>query len=42
MKLQNEIIKYTSISGNTLSGITRAQEGTLAFTHPVNALVYKY
>ena len=42
IKIEDEIIKYTSIDGNTLSGITRAQEGTLAFTHPVNALVYKY
>ena len=42
IKIEDEIIKYTAIDGNTLSGITRAQEGTLAFTHPVNALVYKY
>ena len=42
IKIENEIIKYTSIAGNTLSGITRAQEGTLAYTHPINALAYKY
>ena len=42
IKIENEVIKYTSINGNTISGITRAQEGTLAFTHPINALVYKY
>lgn len=42
LTIGNELIKYTSISGNTLSGITRAQDSTLAFTHPVNALVYKY
>ena len=29
-------------SSNTISGITRAQDSTLAFTHPVNQLVYKY
>ena len=38
----NEIIKYTSVSGTTISGITRAQDSTLAFTHPVNSLAYKY
>jgi len=42
LKIENEIIKYTSVDGNTISGITRAQEGTLAFTHPINALAYKY
>jgi hypothetical protein len=42
LTIGNELIKYTSVSGNTLSGITRAQDSTLAFTHPVNALVYKY
>ena len=42
IKIENEIIKYTSIDGNTLSGITRAQDGTLAYTHPINALAYKY
>ena len=42
IKIENEILKYTSVDGNTLSGITRAQESTLAFTHPINALAYKY
>ena len=41
-KIGNEIIQYTSVNTNTLSGITRAQDSTLAFTHPVNQLVYKY
>ena len=41
-KIGNEIIQYTSVNSNTLSGITRAQDSTLAFTHPVNQLVYKY
>ena len=42
LKIGEEIIKYTSVSGNTISGVTRAQDSTLAFTHPVNALAYKY
>ena len=42
VKIGNEIIQYTSVNTNTLSGITRAQDSTLAFTHPVNQLVYKY
>jgi hypothetical protein len=42
LKIENEIIKYTSVDGNTLSGITRAQDNTLAFTHPINAVAYKY
>ncbi len=42
LKMGNEIIKYTSVSGTTISGITRAQDSTLAFTHPVNSLAYKY
>jgi len=42
VKIEDEIIKYTSIDGNTLSGITRAQDSTLAFTHPINSLAYKY
>ena len=42
LKIDDEIIKYTSVSGNTISGITRAQDSTLAFTHPINSLAYKY
>ena len=42
LKIGNEVIKYTSVSGNTISGITRAQASSLAFTPPVNALAYKY
>ena len=42
VKIGNEIIQYTSVNSNTISGITRAQDSTLAFTHPVNQLVYKY
>jgi len=42
IKIGDELIKYTSVSGTTLSGITRAQDSTLAFTHPINELVYKY
>ena len=42
LKVGSEIVQYTSVDGNTISGITRAQDSTLAFTHPVNQLVYKY
>ena len=38
----NEIIKYTGVSGNTLTGITREVDGTKAFTHNNGELVYKY
>lgn len=44
VKINNEIIKYTSISGNSLvipSG-GRAQFGTKEVTHAVNSSVYKY
>lgn len=44
VKINNEIIKYTSISGNSLvipSG-GRGQFGTKEVTHAVNSPVYKY
>ena len=42
LKIGDELIKYTSVSGNTIGGVTRAQDSTVAFTHPENSLVYKY
>ena len=42
LKVSDEIIKYTGVSGNTITGVTRAQDSTVAFTHPTNSLVYKY
>lgn len=38
----DEIIKYTGLSGNTLTGITREVDGTQAFSHSNGSLVYKY
>ncbi len=43
LTIGNELIKYTGASAaGILTGITRGQDSTLAFTHPVNSLVYKY
>ena len=38
----DEIIKYTGVSGNTLTGITREINGTKSFPHANGNLVYKY
>jgi hypothetical protein len=38
----DEIIKYTGVSGNDLTGITREINGTKAFEHSSGSLVYKY
>lgn len=37
-----EIIEYTSISGNTFTGITRGIDSTDVFTYENNTRVYKY
>ncbi len=43
LKIGDEIIKYTgATAAGIITGITRGQDSTLAFTHPVNSLVYKY
>ena len=44
LKISNEIIKYTGVntSTNAITGITRAQDSSLAYTHPENSLVYLY
>jgi hypothetical protein len=36
---QNEIIKYTGVTGNQITGVTRGQGGTTAKAHSKNALV---
>ncbi len=36
---QREIIKYTGVAGNTITGVTRGQGGTTAKSHLKNALV---
>ena len=41
-KVGDEIIKYTGVSGATLTGITRAQAGTVAANHSADDEVYKY
>jgi len=38
----NEVIRYTTVSGNSLTGLTRAIDGTQANTYPVNTKVYRY
>ena len=40
--INDEIIKYTGHSDNTLTGITRAINGTKAFPYSSGNLVYKY
>jgi len=42
IKIRDEIIKYTGTSGNTLTGITRQQDSTLAKNYIVGDLVTKY
>ena len=42
VKIGNEVIKYTGYSGNNLTGITRARDGSVAFPHSNSDLVYKY
>ena len=42
IKIRNEIIKYTGFSGNTLTGITRQQDSTIAQNYVSGDLVTKY
>ena len=42
VKIGNEVVKYTGTSGNTLTGITRKQDSTLAENHLEGAFVTKY
>ena len=42
-KIGNEIISYTGVAGNTLTGITsRGVDGTLSASHALNELVFRY
>ena len=40
--ISNEIIKYTGVSENSLTGISRGIDGTKAFPHESGDLIYKY
>jgi hypothetical protein len=42
IKIDNEVMKYTTISGNSVSVITRGQDGTTAATHADGATVELY
>ena len=42
VKIGNEIIRYEGVSGNTLTGITRQQDSTLAANYTSGLLVEKY
>ena len=41
-KIGDEIISYTGVSGNTLTGIARGIDNTVIVNHNTNDLVYKY
>ena len=41
-RIGEEIISYTGVSTNSLTGITRSVDSTLAFNYTTNDLVYKY
>jgi len=41
-KIGDEIIEYTGVSANTLTGITRGIDNTVISTHDSGELVYKY
>lgn len=40
--IDREIISYTGVVGNTLTGITRGVDSTSVNTHSINSFVYKY
>jgi len=42
VKIGEEIIKYTGVSANTLTGISRSQDSTIAANHAASDQVYKY
>ena len=42
VKIGSEVIKYTGVTGNTLTGITRGIDNTPTERHTVDNLVYKY
>jgi len=40
--IDNEILSYSGVSGDTLTGVSRGVDSTLAVTHSVSSPVYKY
>jgi hypothetical protein len=42
IKIENEIISYTSVGSGTLNGVTRAIDLTKSLDYEINSLVYKY
>lgn len=42
IKIGSEVIKYTGVNGDTLTGITRGIDNSQVERHTVNNLVYKY
>jgi hypothetical protein len=40
--INNEIIQYTGVSGNTLTGITRGVDNTIPSDHSISDFVFKY
>ena len=40
--IDDEIISYSGVGNNILTGITRGVDSTTSLTHSVNSLVYKY
>jgi uncharacterized protein YkvS len=40
--INNEIISYSGVSGDLLTGITRGVDSTQSITHSTNSLIYKY
>ena len=42
IKIDDEIIKYTGVSGNTLTGISRGIDNSLQSLHDINDQVFKY
>jgi len=42
IKIENEIISYTSVGNGTLNGVTRAIDLTKSLDYEINSLVYKY
>jgi hypothetical protein len=40
--MNEEIMQYTGVVGNTLTGITRQYDSTSKVNHQINSLIYKY
>jgi hypothetical protein len=40
--VNSEIISYTGVTADTLTGITRGVDSTLQIRHPANSFIYKY